>query len=310
MVWELGGGDSPKHPWTSDSIDDSAELSGYVPVRPTFSDIDGPSRREPVRPTLSDIDGPSRREPMRPSSIELPSRSGEESPAKACEQPRESDLSEFKVFIKDEAEGAIAEYTADTFGDKIQDALWGLGKNSAENGGPLEAGEIVSELDRNLHIVALGDPSDAALSYFDIPGASVWSLIIQDAPIDGIDKPLELIERCIEIAGVLVGFATGHMALTYACFKTLVHDEIHDLSVAVVKYLMSDGNHRSIDLPSMGNPAIANTNRVILNPSCGLESNRLLAENAATARRRRQAEEEQLWRMRLPRRSDQGPSLR
>ena len=47
MVGELGDGGSPKHPWTSASVDDSAELSGYEPYglatgRPVDVAVGGP----------------------------------------------------------------------------------------------------------------------------------------------------------------------------------------------------------------------------------------------------------------------------
>jgi len=183
--------------------------------------------------------------------------SGEGPLTRVGEHPSKSVLPNFKVAIYDEAKGAIAEYTIDELDDKILNTLWNLSPSPGGNGF-IRTEDIIKALDRDVHIVALYDPSKALLSGVGIPGASFWSSIIQDAPIGVIDKPLEAIELWAEIAGIIFGVLSGHLAMAFACFKALLHDEVHRLSVEAIEHLIdgdSSGGLDSDELMPSGTPA-------------------------------------------------------
>ena len=163
------------------------------------------------------------------------------SPDKIGEAPAEPSYVDIKVRIHDETTGAIAEYTTNELDQKILNTLWDLWKTSDENGF-LGAEKIIEALDKNVHVVGLGDPSNALLSFAEVPGASFWSSIIQAAPIDFVDKPLGSIERWVEIAGMIVGVMSGHMPMAYACFKALIHSEVHRMSATAIEHLIA-GDH-------------------------------------------------------------------
>jgi hypothetical protein len=276
MNVELGGGGSSERPWRS--VRKPGDRSGFEP-----SLIDKPA----------DQSGFSS---YKPSLIDKP---GEASRSGISERLRGSGPADLTVLIQGETEGAVAEYTANAFEDKILNALWNVGETSADNDGFLKAEDIISALDTNVHVVALRDPSEVALSHAGVPDGSFWSSIIQEAPIGIIDKPLEFIEHCAEIAGMLAGCATGHAALAYACFKKLVHDEIHDLSVAAIEHVM--GGDRS------HNPGSPSENYLVPSfdpPAHPFNESRLAAETAARARRMWQAEVERLGGTRLRQRPD------
>jgi hypothetical protein len=288
---ELEGGGSLERRW-----DYSTESSTQPSAGSSLSDVktldSSPAAR--LAGDVKTLDSSPAARPAR-ASRELP---GAGSAARPIQRSSDSGPSDRKVRIRDEATGDIAEYTVDKFEDKILDTVFGLGKASAGNDRFLEAEEVLSELDTNVHIVGLRDPSGAVLSYFDVPDASFWSSVIQDAPIDTIDGLLQSIERGLAIAGMIAGCATGHAYLAYACFKELVRSEVHDLSVSAVEHLISGAHSGS---SPTGNHATANPHPA----TRYFEENRLAIEtDAREDRRRRQAAEERLRETRLRPRSE------
>jgi hypothetical protein len=149
----------------------------------------------------------------------------------------ESGGPDFKVLIRDEAQGTIAECTTNELEDRIWNTLWDLWKTPDQNK-PLRTANIIEALDKNVHIAGLKDPSGALLSMAGVPGASFWSSIVQQAPIYAVDNPLGSIKRLVLIGGIIVGFATGHLGMAYSCLKALLHSEAHRLSVAAIKHLL------------------------------------------------------------------------
>ena len=205
----------------------------------------------------------------RPASELLAGERGERSDSDVLKESRgkpsgetgeavgESGWAEIKIQVRDEATGAVAEYTANQLDEKILNTLWDLWKTSEKNGF-LSTGQVIEALDRNVHIVGLGDPSKTLLSSAHVSGANFWSSVIQEAPIDIIDKPLGSMKRGVYIGGVMIGVATGHMTMAYACFKALLHDEVRRMSAAAIKQLLagdhSAGSHGNESLPT-GNQA-------------------------------------------------------
>lgn len=162
------------------------------------------------------------------------------------EPPAKISWEDVKVRVGDEAKGTIAEYTVKELDDKILNTLWDLW--TTPNGDTfLGAERIIEALDRNVHVVGLRDPSKALLSSADVPDVNIWSSIIQEAPIDAIDKPLGSIERWVEIGGMIAAFASGNMPMAYACFKALMHSEVHRMSVESIEHLIARDHSASPD---------------------------------------------------------------
>jgi hypothetical protein len=208
---------------------------------------------------------------------------GDESLTKVGERSGEPGVPDFKVLIGDEARGAIAEYTADQLDSKIFDTLFNLWETSGESN-PVRIADAVEALDRNVHIIALKDPSDVLLTSIGVPGASFWGSIIQEAPIGIIDKPLGSIERLVEFGGIIFGVMHGNLAMAFTCFKALVHDEVHRLSAAAIESLMN-GDHSD---SRQGNKSILSRDDVTHNADLvthSLEENTAAAENARAVRR-------------------------
>lgn len=249
----------------------------------TRPSLDTPARQASweTRPPL-DTPGPMSEQGCA-NAVELPQRTKE---------PVRSKESDFKISICDEAEGAVAEYSVTEFVDKVTDTLFGLGQIRAANDAPLQAADIIAELDKDAHVIALGDPSQALLKALDTPRASFWSSIIQDAPIDGMDKPLGFIQRCIALAGACVGLMHGNIPMAHACFKAFIHDEIHEFAVRAVESYIG----HSTD----SNPGTSVTyNHASHRPIHAPRRNRLAPDLApAAVRRRRQIQEELQRRMR------------
>jgi hypothetical protein len=201
------------------------------------------------------------------------------------EQPSESGVPDVGLRIRNEVNGTIAEYAADQLDSKIFDTLFDLWKTAGESG-PVRADNIIEALESNIHIIALKDPSEVLLASIGIPGASCWSSIIQEAPISIVDKPLSLIQRCVEVGGIIVGVAAGHSAMAWACLKALLRNEVHRMSAKVVDHLVASGHSSSPE----GNEPLSENHIV---PSVRTTAN-TAQENAKVAEAgRERAEQEQ-----------------
>lgn len=182
--------------------------------------------------------------------------SGYQPPAEVSNGSSESALPGLKVQVRDETTGAIAGYTIDQLDNKILNSLWKLLKTSDGNGF-IGAEQIVESLDKDVRIVGLHDPSEALLSFAGVPSAGFWSSIIQEAPIAAIDKPLGSIQRLLELAGIVIGTLSGNPALAYACFKAMLHDEVHRMSVAVIEHLIvGDPSRTPRETPAKPNQSV------------------------------------------------------
>jgi hypothetical protein len=201
------------------------------------------------------------------------------------EQPSESGVSDFRARFRNEVDGTIDEYTADQLDSKIFDTLFDLWKTSDERG-PVRADNIIGALDSNIHIIGLKDPSGVLLASISVPGASFWSSIVQEAPINIVDKPLGLIRRCVEVGGIIVGVATGHSVMAWACFKALLRNEVHRMSAKAVDHLMTSGHSRRTE----GNEPLSE-NHIVHNAHTTANTAQENAKAAGAGRER--AEQEQ-----------------
>lgn len=173
------------------------------------------------------------------------------------EGPSKADWVDIRVQIRDETTGAIAEYTTDELEDKFLNTLWDFWSTSDENC-PTDIGNLIDALDKNIHVIALFDPSKALLSQLDVPGAGLWSAIIQQAPIDGIDKPLGFIKRLVEIGGIVAGLAHGNLPMAVGCFKELIRSEVHHLLVEGINHVLTGdypGTSQRSESPAESNHA-------------------------------------------------------
>ena len=238
---ELGGASSPerwpglrKQPREPAGYDEALQSPEMTPV---FGWTEGFQGMEPyeIRP-IPVVDQPSLG--IGEYSDEAPDVIGEAS--------GKTSWKDVKVRVGDEAKGAIAEYTVEELDDKILNTLWDLW-TTPDGNSFLGAERIIEALDRNVHVVGLRDPSKALLSSADVPDVNIWSSIIQEAPIDSIDKPLGSIERWVEIGGMIAAFASGNMPMAYVCFKAFMHSEVHRMSVEAIEHLIAHDHSASPD---------------------------------------------------------------
>lgn len=159
--------------------------------------------------------------------------------------------------ITEEPADAIAEYTVSQFEATALDKLWALWFAPGESGFAAVA-DTAGTADQEFHLLTLFDPGKAALSTLGLPapGPEILSGVLQDMPIRIVDEPLGFVRRWIEIGGIIVSVVTANPIMGCACFKMLIHDEVHQILVASVKKLITNGGSSSRSISEHPHPHI------------------------------------------------------
>jgi hypothetical protein len=140
--------------------------------------------------------------------------------------------------VKEEGLDAVAETAADQIETVALDEAFSAWQASGE--APLgKSLQILSLADGVVHEEEIGEPVKLLLSTLDTPGSSLLSSIIENAPIDVIDRGVNAFRLVIELAGMAICLASGNPILGCACFKAFIHDEIHRTLVDGVKELIN-----------------------------------------------------------------------
>jgi len=104
------------------------------------------------------------------------------------------------------------------------------------------ADQSVASLQQILHDGLLGIPTERVLSGVRVPFAVQISFLAEQMPVKAIDGVLGPAERFIEVVGIVIGVLSGHPILVCACFKALMHNEVHHLVASEVTKII-EGDH-------------------------------------------------------------------
>lgn len=199
-----------------------SEASLGTPFSSTSELISESSRRTRFRPRPEVSQGRPGSEPSLPTSSESAS------PA----------LTRLAQKVKEEGLDAVAETAANQIErDALDEALsaW-----QAFGEAPLgKSLQVLTLADDAVHEEGIGEPVKLLLSTLDTPDSSLLSSIIENAPIDVIDRGVNTFRLIIELAGMAICLASGNPILGCACFKAFAHDGIHRMLVDGVKELIN-----------------------------------------------------------------------
>jgi hypothetical protein len=104
----------------------------------------------------------------------------------------------------------------------------------------------VADLQQILHDGFVGIPTERVLSGLKVPFAIQVGFLAEQVPVKAIDGVLGPAERFIEVVGIVIGVMSGHPILVCACFKALMHNEVHHLVASeITKFIEGDHGKNS-----------------------------------------------------------------
>ena len=136
-----------------------------------------------------------------------------------------SDPSGVMSTIFEKSADGLAEYIATEL-DNLDQPVWQLWDAPVEQWLAHDDQSVVA-LQQMLHRALVGIPTEKVLSGLEFPFAEQAAVFAEQIPINSVDNVLGPVGRFIEVVGIVAGVMSGNPILACACFKALIHDELH-----------------------------------------------------------------------------------
>jgi hypothetical protein len=181
-------------------------------------------------------------------------RANETSSPSDREKHFDTDLSRLRDQVRDKGTDAISEYLAVRIEASALDEAF-QGWRVSDQAGLGQDLESLDGFDKDIH-EAVGESFKSLMYVLEIPDSDPVDLagsIIKLVPIGFIDKTIGSIRLMIEVGGIAFSIMSGNPLLACACFKALVHDQVHDVLVSSIKGVLES----CIGTSHAGNPEIS-----------------------------------------------------